>query len=50
MPTTRELERFLGEVIKGVQGVQRTETLIALSSAKETMSVSPDPLGSGKAG
>jgi Lrp/AsnC family leucine-responsive transcriptional regulator len=49
LPTTRELERFLGEVIKGVQGVQRTETLIALSSAKETMSLSPDPLGNGKA-
>ncbi len=49
LPTTRELERFLGEVIKGVQGVQRTETLIALSSAKETMCLSPDPLGNGKA-
>jgi len=48
LPTTRELERFLGDVIKGVQGVQRTETLIALSSAKETMSLSPDPLGNGK--
>ncbi|MBV8838766.1 MAG: Lrp/AsnC family transcriptional regulator [Alphaproteobacteria bacterium] len=49
LPTTRELERFLAEVIKSVQGVQRTETLIALSSAKETMSLSPDPLGNGKA-
>jgi len=49
LPTTRELERFLGEVIKGVQGVQRTETLIALSSAKETMSLSADPLGNGRA-
>ena len=34
--TTRELERLLAEVLKNVPGVQRTETLIALSSTKET--------------
>jgi Lrp/AsnC family transcriptional regulator, leucine-responsive regulatory protein len=34
--TTRDLERFLAETIKGVDGVERTETLIVLSSAKET--------------
>jgi len=35
LPNTRDLERFLGEVVKEVAGVQRTETIIALSSAKE---------------
>jgi Lrp/AsnC family leucine-responsive transcriptional regulator len=45
LPNTRELERFLGEVIKEVQGVQRTETIIALSSAKETTALTSDPLG-----
>ena len=34
--TTREYEQFLHRVIKKVQGVQRTETLIALSTQKET--------------
>jgi Lrp/AsnC family leucine-responsive transcriptional regulator len=38
--TTRDLERFLAETIKGVEGVERTETLIVLSSAKETFTVS----------
>jgi Lrp/AsnC family leucine-responsive transcriptional regulator len=33
---TRMLERFLATVIKGVPGIQRTETLIALSSPKES--------------
>ena len=41
--TTRDLERFLTETIKAVDGVERTETLIALSSAKETWKISvPD--------
>jgi Lrp/AsnC family leucine-responsive transcriptional regulator len=35
--TTRDLEAFLDEMIKGVQGVLRTETLIVMSSAKETI-------------
>ena len=38
--TTRDLERFLTETIKAVDGVERTETLIALSTAKETWSIS----------
>jgi Lrp/AsnC family leucine-responsive transcriptional regulator len=33
---TRALEAFLGDVLKQVKGLQRTETLIALSSPKET--------------
>jgi len=33
---TRALEAFLGTVLKSVAGLQRTETLIALSSPKET--------------
>jgi Lrp/AsnC family leucine-responsive transcriptional regulator len=50
LPNTRDLERFLGQVIKEVQGVERTETIIALSSAKETTRLTPDPLGAGPAG
>jgi Lrp/AsnC family leucine-responsive transcriptional regulator len=34
--TTRDLEAFLGAIVKRVPGVQRTETIIVLSSAKET--------------
>jgi Lrp/AsnC family transcriptional regulator, leucine-responsive regulatory protein len=34
--TTRDFEAFLSEIVKGTEGVQRTETIIALSSAKET--------------
>jgi Lrp/AsnC family transcriptional regulator, leucine-responsive regulatory protein len=49
LPTTRDLERFLGEVVKEVAGVQRTETIIALSSAKETTTLTPDPLGAASA-
>jgi Lrp/AsnC family transcriptional regulator, leucine-responsive regulatory protein len=43
--TTRDLEKFLSDTVKAVDGVERTETLIALSSAKETWKVSlpPDP-------
>ena len=37
--TTRELESFMAGTIKAVDGVQRTETIIALSSAKETWSL-----------
>ena len=42
---TGQLERFLADVIKTVPGVQRTETLIVLSSAKETTVVPVDPPG-----
>jgi Lrp/AsnC family leucine-responsive transcriptional regulator len=45
LPNTRDLERFLGQVIKEVPGVERTETIIALSSAKETTALVADPLG-----
>jgi Lrp/AsnC family transcriptional regulator, leucine-responsive regulatory protein len=45
LPNTRELERFLGDVVKPVQGVQRTETIIVLSSTKETTTLIADPLG-----
>lgn len=38
--TTRDLERFLSETIKAVDGMERTETLITLSTAKETWQVS----------
>ena len=34
--TTRNLEKFLAETVKTVSGVERTETVIVLSSAKET--------------
>jgi Lrp/AsnC family leucine-responsive transcriptional regulator len=34
--TTRDLELFLADTVKAVGGVQRTETVIVLSSAKET--------------
>lgn len=34
--STRELEAFLGTVLKQVHGLQRTETMIALSSPKDT--------------
>jgi Lrp/AsnC family leucine-responsive transcriptional regulator len=43
---TGQLERFLADVIKTVPGVQRTETLIVLSSAKETTMLAVDPPGS----
>jgi Lrp/AsnC family leucine-responsive transcriptional regulator len=33
---TKALEEFLGTVLKQVKGLQRTETLIVLSSPKET--------------
>lgn len=43
--TTQMLEAFLANVVKAVPGVQRTETLIALSSFKESAALpleSPD--------
>lgn len=36
---TKALEQFLAGTLKAVPGLQRTETLIALSSAKETMAL-----------
>ena len=48
--TTRDLEAFLSGIVKGVPGVQRTETLIVMSSAKETFHLplnlpAPPPAG-----
>jgi Lrp/AsnC family transcriptional regulator, leucine-responsive regulatory protein len=34
--TTRDLEAFLANTVKAIEGVQRTDTMIVLSSAKET--------------
>lgn len=42
--TTRDLEGFFADVVKEVPGVQRTETLIVLSSPKETNFIQPPPL------
>ena len=42
LANVRELEGFLNSVIKDVRGVQRTETLIVLSSAKETAALPLD--------
>lgn len=39
---SKALERFLADVVKDVPGLQRTETIIALSSAKETGTLSTD--------
>ena len=36
LKTTRDLETFFSSVVKDVPGLQRTETLIVLSSPKET--------------
>jgi len=36
---TSDLEKFLTETIKDVNGVERTETMIVLSSAKETLAL-----------
>ena len=42
---TRMLEAFLGCVIKGVIGIQRTESLIVLSSRKETSAIATETPG-----
>ena len=41
LPRTKDLESFLAGVIKDVPGLQRTETIIVLSSAKETTTLEP---------
>ena len=41
LPHTRDIEAFLAEVVKQVPGLQRTETIIVLSSAKETTILEP---------
>ena len=40
---TRMLEAFLASVVKAVDGIERTETLIVLSSPKETSTLAPEP-------
>jgi Lrp/AsnC family leucine-responsive transcriptional regulator len=40
---TRMLEALLGSVIKGVAGIQRTESLIVLSTRKETAALATEP-------
>lgn len=40
---TRMLEAFLASVVKAVEGIERTETLIVLSSPKETSALAPHP-------
>lgn len=39
---TKMLEAFLGNVVKAVDGIQRTESLIVLSSPKETGALATD--------
>jgi Lrp/AsnC family transcriptional regulator, leucine-responsive regulatory protein len=39
---TRMLEAFLGKVIKSIDGIQRTESLIVLSSPKETSALATE--------
>jgi Lrp/AsnC family transcriptional regulator, leucine-responsive regulatory protein len=46
LSNTRELEAFLND-IKTIPGIQRTETLIALSSAKDTAALMVEPAGTG---
>jgi Lrp/AsnC family leucine-responsive transcriptional regulator len=36
------LEAFLGKVIKSIDGIQRTESLIVLSSPKETSALATE--------
>lgn len=45
LPRTRDLESFLADVVKDVPGLRRTETMIVLSSSKETTKVEPAPAG-----
>ena len=40
---TRMLEAFLTSVIKTIEGIERTETLIVLSSVKETQALATEP-------
>lgn len=44
LKTTRDLESFFSDVVKDVPGLQRTETLIVLSSAKDSQMLQvPEP-------
>jgi Lrp/AsnC family transcriptional regulator, leucine-responsive regulatory protein len=44
---TGHLERFLSAQVKSIDGVQRTHSIIALSSAKETREIDTSVIGSG---
>lgn len=44
---TGHLERFLSEQVKSIGGIQRTHSIIALSSAKETRAIDTSAIGSG---
>jgi Lrp/AsnC family leucine-responsive transcriptional regulator len=43
---TGHLERFLSEQVKSIGGIQRTHSIIALSSAKETREIDTSVIGS----
>lgn len=43
LKNTGQLERFLADVVKTIPGIRRTETLIVLSSAKETTVIAVEP-------
>ena len=43
---TGHLERFLSEQVKSLTGIQRTHSIIALSSAKETRAIDTSAPGS----
>jgi Lrp/AsnC family leucine-responsive transcriptional regulator len=45
---TGHLERFLSEQVKSIGGIQRTHSIIALSSAKETREIDTTVLGTGQ--
>jgi Lrp/AsnC family transcriptional regulator, leucine-responsive regulatory protein len=44
---TGHLERFLSEQVKSIGGIQRTHSIIALSSAKETHEIDTSVIGTG---
>ena len=44
---TGHLERFLSAQVKSIEGIQRTQSIIALSSAKETRTIDTSVIGSG---
>jgi Lrp/AsnC family leucine-responsive transcriptional regulator len=45
---TGHLERFLSEQVKSIGGIQRTHSIIALSSAKETREIDTSVPGTGQ--
>jgi DNA-binding PadR family transcriptional regulator len=45
---TGHLERFLSEQVKSIGGIQRTHSIIALSSAKETREIDTTVPGTGQ--